>query len=152
MIVHRIQKLKYGSDISGKGSTLTGGRWHLPGSLPILYTTSNKSLAILEVLAHLPAPSITPPRFVLLDIFIPDKKVVQIAEKNLPVGWRLRGYQKTVQGWGTDWLRSRTSLAISVPSVISRDYNILINPLHKDFSQVNVQRELRDFIVDDRLI
>ena len=152
MIVHRIQKLKYGSDISGKGSTLVGGRWHLPGSLPVLYTTSNRSLAILEVLAHLPAPSIVPPKLILLEVFVPDKNVLKIDERDLPTGWKLRGYHRTVQEWGMDWLRSRRSLAISVPSVISMDFNILINPLHTDFSRVHVNREFRGFIIDDRLI
>jgi RES domain-containing protein len=152
MIVHRIQKPKYGNDISGKGSTLAGGRWHPPGSLPVLYTASNRSLAILEVLVHLPAPLIVLPKLILLDVFVPDKKVLQIDEGDLPASWKLRGYHKTVQEWGMEWLRSRRSLAISVPSVISTDFTVLINPLHADFSHVHVHRELRGFIIDDRLI
>ncbi len=152
MIVYRLQKAKHGADISGKGSTLTGGRWNLLGSNPILYTASNKSLAILEVLAHLPSPQTVAPKLILLDIFLPDKDIVQIEEKTLPVGWRLRGYQRIVQEWGTNWLRSNSSLAISVPSYISMDFNVLINPNHTRFNKVIVVHEQPNFTIDKRLL
>lgn len=127
MFVYRIQKAKYASDISGIGSTLVSGRWHQSGKNPILYTSSNVSLAILECLVHLPSV-VKPPNLVLLTLELPDKEVVKVAIKDLPENWEKKGYFDNVQQWGMDWLKSQSSLAIIVPSVTSADFNILINP------------------------
>ena len=83
MKVFRIQKAKYGADISGFGSTLVSGRWHKAGNHPILYTSSNISLAILECLVHLPSV-VKPPELLLLTIDIPDKYVTNIELNELP--------------------------------------------------------------------
>jgi RES domain-containing protein len=152
MTVYRIVKSKHAGDLSGKGSLLVEGRWHLANTLPVLYTASNRSLAILEVLAHLPSPIIKPPRLSLLDIFIPDKEITVIKESDLPKGWKAKIYQRVAQQWGTDWLQSKRSLAIAVPSAISLDHNVLINPLHEGFDKVKITGEEKDFMVDDRLI
>ena len=152
MIVYRLTKSKHGQDLSGLGSTLVEGRWHRPAALPVLYTASNRSLAILEVLAHLPSPVVKPPRLTMLEIFVPDTSVKTIRDSTLPKGWPSRSYQLEVQEWGTEWLRLGESLAISVPSVISRDRNILVNPTHRDFHKVRVVKAESDFLVDERLI
>jgi len=152
MIVYRLAKSKHGKDLSGVGSILVEGRWHLAGALPVLYTASNRSLAILEVLAHLPSPTVKPPKLTLLEIQIPGTTVVVIRDTTLPKGWESRNYQRAVQVWGTKWLKANTSLAISVPSAISGDRNVLINPLHPDFRKVKVVRSEPDFLVDERLI
>jgi RES domain-containing protein len=140
MLVYRIQKAKYAADISGFGSTLVAGRWHLAGRSPILYTSSNISLAILEYLVHLTS-SVKPPELLQLTLEIPDASVVTIKE----------GYYDNVQRWGTEWLQSLASLAIMIPSVTSRDMNILVNPRHPDFRSVNII-DSRPITLDDRLI
>lgn len=150
MRVYRIQKAKYAIDISGYGSTLVSGRWHLAGKSPILYTSTNISLAILECVVHLTS-SIKPPELLLLTLEIPDPGIATIAEADLPDNWNKKGYYDNVQQWGTDWLQSFTSLAIKVPSVTSPDYNILINPNHPDFRSIKVVNS-RPITLDDRLI
>jgi RES domain-containing protein len=150
MLVYRIQKAKYANDITGTGSTLVSGRWHQAGKLPILYTSSNISLAILECLVHLPTV-VKPPDLVLLTIEVPDKSIVTIETKNLPENWNKKGYFDEVQQWGTRWLQGLSSLAIIVPSVTSPDYNILLNPGHPDFSHVKII-DSRPITLDDRLI
>ena len=150
MLVYRIQKAKYANDISGTGSTLVSGRWHQAGKNSILYTSSNVSLAILECLVHLPTVA-KPPSLVLLTIEVPDKGIVKIETKNLPVNWDKKGYFDDVQQWGTKWLQGLSSLAIIVPSVTSPDYNILVNPGHPDFSHVKIV-DRRPITLDDRLI
>jgi RES domain-containing protein len=150
MLVYRIQKTKYANDISGTGSTLVSGRWHQAGKQPILYTSSNISLAILECLVHLPTV-VKPPDLVLLTIDVPDKSIVTIYTKNLPENWNKKGYFDDVQQWGTKWLQSLSSLAVLVPSVTSPDYNILLNPGHPDFSHVKIV-DSRPITLDDRLI
>lgn len=150
MQVYRIQKAKYATHISGIGSTLVSGRWHQAGKSPILYTSSNVSLAILEYVVHLP-PAVKPPDLLLLTLQIPDTTIVNVAEADLPENWNKRGYHDNVQRWGTAWLLSLTSLAIVVPSVTSPDYNILVNPNHPDFHSVSII-DSRHITLDDRLI
>ncbi len=150
MQVYRIQKAKYASDITGIGSTLVSGRWHQAGKFPVLYTSSNVSLAILECLVHLPSV-VNPPELDLLTLEVPDAAVVKMNTIDLPENWNRKGYFDNVQQWGVNWLKNRTSLAISVPSVTSPDFNILINPLHSDFSSVKII-ETRRITLDDRLI
>lgn len=150
MLVYRIQKAKYAKDITGTGSTLVSGRWHQAGKYPILYTSSNISLAILECLVHLPTV-VKPPDLVLLTIEIPDKSIVTIETKNLPENWNKKGYFDDVQQWGTKWLQGLSSLAVVVPSVTSPDHNILVNPGHRDFSAVKII-ESAPITLDDRLI
>lgn len=151
MIVYRIQKSKYGADISGIGATLASGRWNLSGGQPMLYTASSRSLAILEQLAHLPS-IIKPPKLALLNISIPDDSIVVVDESDLPYGWKEMPYKPEVQQWGMDWLKVNSSLAISVPSSISLDQNILVNPSHPRFREVEVQSSVNDFLIDGRLL
>lgn len=150
MLVYRIQKAKYADDISGFGSTLVSGRWHQADKYPILYTSSNISLAILEVLVHLPTV-VKPPDLVLLTLDIPDSGIVKVEAKDLPENWDKKGYFDDVQRWGTAWLQGLSSLAAIVPSVSSPDYNILVNPSHPDFSHVKIV-DRRPITLDDRLI
>lgn len=150
MLLYRIQKAKYATDISGFGSTLVSGRWHKAGTSPVVYTSGNISLAILESVVHLP-PSVKPPDLLLLTLEIPDTAVVTIPPDELPENWNKKGYYDNVQHWGTAWLQSATSLAIRVPSVISPDYNILINPSHPDFNAVTIA-ESGPITFDERLI
>jgi RES domain-containing protein len=150
MQAYRIQKAKYAGDISGFGSTLVSGRWHQAGKNPILYTSSNISLAMLEYLVHLPSV-VKPPDLLLLTLDVPDASIVKIATVDLPEHWNSKGYYDNVQQWGTKWLSSQSSVAIIVPSVTSPDFNILINPLHRDFSAVKFI-DCRPITLDDRLI
>jgi RES domain-containing protein len=147
---YRIQKAKYAADISGIGSTLVSGRWHQAGKSPILYASSNVSLAILEYVVHLP-PSVKPPELLLLTLEIPDPAIVTMAETDLPENWNKKGYHDNVQRWGTAWLESFASLAVMVPSATSPDHNILINPSHPDFHTVAVI-DNKPITMDDRLI
>ena len=150
MQVYRIQKAKYAGDISGFGSTFVSGRWHEAGKNPILYTSSNISLAILECLVHLPS-LVKPPDVVLLTIEVPDAGIIKIRQEDLPNNWNKKGYFNNVQQWGMDWLKKQSSLAIMVPSVASPDLNILVNPLHRDFRSVTIISS-QPIPLDDRLI
>ena len=151
MVVYRIQKAKYKKDISGFGSTLVSGRWNFAGDRPILYTASSQSLAILETLAHL-TNGIRPPKLVLLKIYLPDEEVRKIEIDDLPSNWNKKGYFPEVQEWGTEWAKNMSSLAVSVPSVISSDPIILINPQHPGFYKVKVITSEENFLIDDRLL
>ena len=152
MRVFRIQKLKYGADISGKGSNLVSGRWNLKGEKLILYTAENKSLALLEKIESFSTkPGIKPPAFVLLEIELPDNRVICLEDEQLPIGWNDEDDHKAPQTLGMRWLTKNESLALSVPSVISFDRNILINPQHPDFNVVKVIKSIENFPIDRSL-
>ena len=52
---------------------------------------------------------------------------------------------------GNNWIQSNSSLLLKVPSVIIKnEFNFLINPLHKDFNQLNIIAEA-DFDLDKRI-
>jgi RES domain-containing protein len=151
MTVFRLQKKKYGSDISGIGATLVAGRWNLKGDMPMLYTTTNVSLSLLEVLVHLPKSGVKPD-LVLLKIEIPDDEIEVMGDSILPNGWNDLPYSIDVQRWGSNWLASLRSLAISVPSAITSDRNVLINPMHANFGSIKVVAVLDPFLFDSRLL
>jgi len=150
MTVFRIQKAKYRDDLSGIGSTFMPGRWNLAGGQPMLYISSSTSLAILEMLAHL--SGVKPPALVLLNIYVPDDAITSVKQSDLPPNWNKKGYFSDVQEWGMAWLKSSSSLAISIPSVISKEPNILINPHHPRFNEIKVLSMEDDFLIDDRLL
>src|SRR4051812_39929208 len=70
MILYRLTKLTYAHDLSGAGAKAYGGRWNSKGSA-MIYLASSRSLAILEVLVHLP-PSIVPDGYCMITIEAPD--------------------------------------------------------------------------------
>jgi RES domain-containing protein len=51
MILYRFAHRKFAKDLSGTGARLKGGRWNPPG-IPVIYTSENISLALLEILAN----------------------------------------------------------------------------------------------------
>lgn len=152
MKVYRIQKSKYGTDITGKGSNMVSGRWNLKGHLLILYTAENRSLALLEKIESFSiAPNIKLPAFILLEIEVPDKKIFFLEDKKLPDQWSLPNDYSSSQRFGMNWLKGNKSLALSVPSAISFDRNILINSQHPDFNLVRVTDSIDNFPIDRRL-
>ncbi len=153
MRVFRIQKLKYGEDISGMGSNLVSGRWNLKGDNLILYTAENKSLALLEKIESFSTtPGIKPPAFILLEIELPDEMITYLKDSQLPNGWNDENNHASTQTLGMRWLIKNDSLALSVPSVISFDRNILINPQHLNFKFVKIVKSIKNFPIDKRLI
>ena len=72
----------------------------------------------------------------------PDDVVEQVDAASLP-GWDAPDYG-IAQGYGDRWLDENRSLALSVPSVVTRvDRNIILNPVNPRFVQVAVAREQR---------
>jgi RES domain-containing protein len=158
MIVHRLgrETAKYTAvDISGAGAAASGGRWN-EKSLPVLYTSMTRALACLESLVHLTESTATPvlplDRY-LLDIAFPEENwltATHFVAKDHP-GWDALPESVTALTWGSNWLRSRSSLIAVVPSVIVPDeLNVLINPLHPDFAGVK-RVDARKWHFDPRL-
>jgi RES domain-containing protein len=124
-------------DLSGKGGLKAGGRWHLAG-FPVVYTAESPAGALLESCVHTTAED-APTTYTLLKIEGPDLITEEIASDSLPVGWT--ALLSVTQGMGTDWLKSRRSAMLRVPSaLVPETMNCLLNPLHPDAAQFCIEQ------------
>jgi RES domain-containing protein len=139
MKVWRISKLRHAATaFSGEGPRLVAGRWN-PAGVPMVYTSSSLSLAVVEVFVHLDAAA--SPEFVSIAAELPvdngemeDQQMAILAK--LPADWRRIGHPRLHQ-IGADWIASGRSLAMPVPSaVVDGEWNVLINPAHPDAAKI----------------
>lgn len=138
-------------DRTGAGAKTTGGRWNEAG-VPMLYTSESRALACLETVVHLNAGGLPLNRY-LVEIDLPERAVADaetVDPANL-VGWDAEPAGRASIRHGTDWVRSRRSLLLIVPSVIvPEEQNVLINPLHADMGDVRIAKRRR-WTYDPRL-
>ena len=152
MELYRITQASYSTDLSGNGSRLFGGRWNSEGHYA-LYTSVNRSLALLETIAHTPAKLFQAKNYILVTVFVSDKVSQEfIEEENLPNNWDALDLQHVTQKIGDNFLEEQKSLLLRVPSVLMpEEFNYIINPLHFSMKQVKVIRQ-REIKFNDRLI
>ncbi len=151
MLVYRITREKYQNDISGTGPKIHGGRWN-PIGMKALYVSESKALSTLELLVHT-RKDLVPPRYKMLIIEIPYNDIEEIKGiKNLPKDWRKNPPLAELKEIGEDLLINQNNLAIKVPSrIIPSEFNIVINPDHRDFTKVKI-KDIEDFELDERLL
>jgi RES domain-containing protein len=150
MIVYRLSKSTYASDLTGKGAERTGGRWNSKG-VPVIYTASSRALCTTEIAVHVPL-GIVPADFVLTTIKIPDKFIcTELEMADLGPNWRTFPYSGATQKLGDQFVKLQQFLVIKVPSaVVQGDYNYLINPLHEGIREVKIIAS-EPFVFDERL-
>jgi RES domain-containing protein len=150
MRVYRIAQAEFAEDLSGEGARLYGGRWNPPGRA-MLYTANSTALAALEILVGFDwdlAPTLS-----LVELEGPDLPLEVIAREELPDDWCRPG-NPALRKIGAQWLESRKTLALQVPSATiptaPDGFNILLNPAHPRFAKIKV-RKILDFSFDTRL-
>jgi RES domain-containing protein len=133
----RILKAKHvATAFSGKGAADNGGRWNSPG-VPVVYTSSTKSLAALESLVHLNPPVLF--RYVVIRIIFDDALVEIVPAKTLPAEWWVEPPSTSSQAVGDAWMRAARSAVLALPSVIiSGEPNYLLNPAHPDLKKISI--------------
>ena len=138
------------SAFSGEGSLKYAGRWHRAG-VRVVYASSSLALAALEYFVRLPALE-SPNPLVAIPSEIPASvKIIYRAARNLPPGWNAFPPPPTVQRIGMDWIRSRPSPVLGVPSVlIPGEWNFLLNPLHPHFPRIRIGKPV-PFALDPRM-
>lgn len=147
--VYRITKKKYATDLTGKGASLNGGRWNKIGT-PILYCGESIEIALLENIVHLPANLI--PNFMLLTLQIPVDSIQIIAVVDLPGNWYKQPAPEILAEIGEDWVKSNSTIALKVPSVIvPTSNNYVLNCSHPNYKKVKIV-EQQSFPLDTRLI
>jgi len=142
MRVYRIAQAEFAEDLSGEGARLYGGRWNPPGRA-MLYTANSTALAALEILVGFDwdlAPTLS-----LVELEGPDLPLEVIAREELPDDWCRPG-NPALRKIGAQWLESRKTLALQVPSATiptaPDGFNILLNPAHPRFAKIKSVRFL----------
>lgn len=138
MKVFRLAREKHATPLSGKGAAKYGARWN-PVGVELIYTAQNRSLAMAEVAVHLTLATL-PEDYMMLTIDIPDDiKVKQLSEADLPADWQEFPHPAPTQNIGRDFVTENEYCVLIIPSVVTQgDYNVLINPNHKDFSKITI--------------
>ena len=151
MQVFRIAKTPFAKDLSGIGSRLYGGRWNNP-DVAVIYTSESRALAALEYLVHM-SHAYAPADLSIVTFEIPeDITPEEINSSSIPKNWRSYPPTSELADTGTEWLLSKRSLLLRVPSaIVEQEYNILINPSHSDVSCVLIA-EVENYAFDERLL
>lgn len=149
MELFRLGKCKYAKDLSGEGARIYGGRWNSEG-VPAVYFGSSRSLAVLEVLVHLPT-DLVPDNFCMahFEVDVPFKEILL---KDLPTNWNDYPFLKQVQLIGNQFFKDNQFLLLKVPSaLVEHEYNYIANPLHHDINKLKLIENL-NFSFDKRLL
>ena len=119
-------------DTSGSGAARYPGRWNR-ATEAVLYCAPTRALAILESAAHVDDGGLPLNRF-LVEIQVPDtlwSAREEVPASALPATWDAIPAGQASVGFGSEWLRSRRSTVLLVPSVIvPEEHCVLINPQH----------------------
>lgn len=135
----RLSKTRYAeAAFTGEGSRVLGGRWNSVG-VPVVYASASLSLAVLEVFVHMTSIAGADDYVsVAVDIGIEESQAERVEAASLPGDWRQLDHP-VLQRLGDDWMKSRRSLALLVPSVVvDGEWNVVINPLHPDARAIKV--------------
>lgn len=131
---------------SGEGAKRDPGRWNDVGQ-DLIYTSQAYSTALLEKLVRM---NVLPPNQHFVEVTISAGTSYEEVNEAAVPGWYEENCARA-RAFGAKWFDERRSCILIVPSVIARvDMNILINPHHQDFQNVNPSRE-KPIWWDDRL-
>jgi RES domain-containing protein len=154
MRVWRICRAPYADEaFSGEGARRFGGRWNSRG-VRMVYASTSLSLAAIELFVHL-EPGQAPSDLVYLSATLPDGEPARtIQQTELPPDWwsdDIAVSGESARELGDAWIRSRSSLAMQVPSVPIRvEWNVLLNPLHSRMSEMQIE-PAQPFVFDARM-
>lgn len=133
----------------GRGAAEFPGRWNPPG-VRAVYTSENRSLAQLEVLANAEdrelltkaAWSIIPVRF--------DSDLLH-SPQSFPDDWRQVPAPESTRRFGGDWVKKAVYPVLRVPSVATLgEFNYVLNPAHPGLRRLEIGAP-EDFTFDARL-
>jgi len=134
----RLTQLKWlDGAMSGYGAEIAGGRWN-PKGLAAVYLAESRALAALEVIVHAPN-QVLRLEWRVIPVELPDECVAELETARIPDDWKSLPSSAGARRVGEGWLRSKSSLAIRVPSVIVPQESIIVlNPKHDDIIRMRV--------------
>ena len=138
MEAYRLSREKFAATLSGKGAAIKGARWNSIG-VEIIYTASNRSLAMAEVAVHFTLATL-PGDYIMITIFIPnDISLLKLNAKDLPENWNAFPHPSTTQTIGDQFIADNKYCVLQIPSAVTQgDYNLLINPNHSEFKRISI--------------
>jgi len=150
MELYRLSRKKFSDSLSDKGAALKGVRWNSVG-VELIYTASNRSLAMAEVAVHFSLATL-PDDYVMMTVFVPDNVAsTTILETDLPANWKDFPHPNSTQKFGDDFVLENKYCLLRIPSVVTEgDFNFLINPNHREFKRIEVI-EIEVFTFDKRI-
>jgi len=132
---------------SGNGGLYASARWHTAGH-PVVYTAQSLSLAALEILVRLKQTNDIQP-FYAYSAQVPDSLIMK--PDSYPPRWKSR--IAVSRAFGDAWLEAKTTPAMLVPTIITPgEWNVLINPLHPQFSSKWIVSGPDAYTFDARLL
>jgi RES domain-containing protein len=134
---------------SGEGARLYGGRWN-PKGIPVVYTASTRSLAMLEMLVQ---DQPLRARYVVIAARIPlTVHIERIPTSSLPDDWSSRDRIDELRAMGAHWITRAKTAVLCVPSaVVPSEFNYLLNPAHAEFAKIS-RATAEPLTTDRRLI
>ena len=150
MIVFRLSKSKFASDLSGKGAEKSGGRWNSKGNA-MVYTSESRALCTTEIAVHTPLGNL-PLDYQLITIEIPeDILIYELAQRDLPVDWKSIPHSHSTQLLGDKFITDHQYLVFKVPSAVIQDeFNFLLNPNYTESHKIKI-KTIEPFNFDERL-
>jgi RES domain-containing protein len=109
------------------------------------------SLAALELFVHVDT-DLAPDGLVAIPADIPEDVAVGTVDiAKLPRNWRAYPAPEALKDIATAWVKESSTAVLAVPSVvIPSEQNYLLNPRHRDFRRVRIQKAI-PFEFDPRL-
>ncbi|WP_099372544.1 RES family NAD+ phosphorylase [Sphingobacterium sp. 1.A.5] len=150
MIVFRVANLRYkDSTLSGIGAEKVGGRWNKVGTRAV-YCSENISLALLEYYVHSENIANLPTEIGVAKIEVPDHFFIEELVE-LPERWNQYPYSSKTTEVFSKMAKNRDFFGLKVPStIVPLEYNYILNPLYKNFGQVEIL-EFLNLSIDERL-
>ena len=132
----------------GQGARKSGGRWNSVG-IAVVYTSGTLSLALVEVLVHLPSGIL--PAYSAVRVHFDESMVTAIEPAELPASWRDHPPPPETRAIGDRWVAQGGSAVLRVPSVVVPDeFNYVLNPSHPGFADISIGEPM-PFPFDPRL-
>jgi len=102
----------------------------------VVYASSSLALAAVETFVNL-EPNLRPTDLIAIEGVIPEAvEIRRLTPETLPDRWD-RARDEALRRFGDDWIRAGNSVGLLVPSAAIRgEWNVLLNPVHKDFSKI----------------
>jgi RES domain-containing protein len=135
----RICRGRYAAEAaSGEGARRFGGRWNSRG-IRVVYASTSLALAAVETFVNL-EPILRPADLVSVEGDIPDSVMTaRLDVTALPADWD-KTRDESLHRFGDEWIHAKKTTALLVPSAVIRgEWNVLLNPVHADFSKIRLK-------------
>lgn len=136
----RIVKTKYADTAFDPNRQIyRPARWN-PAGVQLIYTAMSEAGAILEILANVQDYELIKNNYSIIEAEL-DSELMTNLDSNVDQEETRRLYlnKEITQRVGEVWVESNESVALKVPSIVSKkDFNVLLNPRHDDFSNILV--------------